>query len=405
MSRAYIYMEHPDTGMTVTLGRLTVNQGVGEFVYDPEYVATGGWVPDPIRYPLRAEPFQNIQKNRGTPGFINDAMPDGWGERVINNLNSAHQPSMGPVDYLLRSPNNDRAGNLMAGITRHPSPGVGNEAIPTLSGLAAFIEAAEAVYDNELTEEAIETLKLRRQRSSLGGARPKRTLQDEHVLILVKPRDRYDVCDTPALEHACMTFAALKGINVSRTALYPGPPSTLLVKRFDRTPLDLPRRIPMLSALTLLDAEWTTNDRSGWSYAILADEMVRRGLPAQDLQELFKRMCFNALVGNDDDHPKNHAIIWIRDSWRLAPLYDVVPCMDGSSPAYLSMALGREGRAITRRNILSYCDHFMLSVEAATAVLDEVAGWETGLRTHYRERLEGTELELALAAIGAHRLA
>lgn len=49
MSRAYIYMEHPETGMTVTLGRLTVNQGVGEFVYDPEYVATGGWVPDPLR--------------------------------------------------------------------------------------------------------------------------------------------------------------------------------------------------------------------------------------------------------------------------------------------------------------------------------------------------------------------
>lgn len=402
MSRAYIYMEHPETGEVISLGRLVIVNGHGEFTYDPEYVATSGWVPDPVRYPLRSETFGPITKNKGIPGFINDSMPDGWGERVLKDL---HRTELGAIDYLLKSPNNDRAGNLMAGQTRYPPAGIGQDPLPTLKGLAPFIEATEAIFDNQLDEEAIQTLKLRRQRSSLGGARPKRTLQDRGVLILVKPRDRYDQCDVPALEHACMTFAAAKGLDVARTALYAEEPSTLLVERFDRTqPADTRGRIPMLSALTLLDAEWHTNDRSAWVYAAVANEMSRRGVPAQDLQQFFKRMCFNALVGNDDDHPKNHAILWLKGGWRLAPMYDVVPGLEGSSPPNLSMAVGRSGRVISRANLLSHYAHFALSADQADATLVEVIGWEADLRAHYERKLKGTELMLALAAIGAERM-
>ncbi|MFF7061410.1 hypothetical protein [Pseudomonas sp. NPDC008258] len=81
MSRAYIYMEHPETGEVVTLGRITLKGKLGEFLYAPDQVARGGWVPDPINYPLRREAYSGISKNRRVPGFINDAMPDGWGER------------------------------------------------------------------------------------------------------------------------------------------------------------------------------------------------------------------------------------------------------------------------------------------------------------------------------------
>lgn len=402
MPKAYIYVEDPETGEVHTLGRLSIENGQGEFIYDPDYVAGHVWVPDPIRYPLRVQPFVGITTNRGVPGFINDAMPDGWGERVLRDL---HRTDLSPVGYLLKSPNNDRAGNLMAGATPHPPHGVGQEALPSLKGLAAFIEAADAIFDNQLDDEAIRTLLLRKQRSSLGGARPKRTLQDEGVFILAKPRDRYDICDVPAMEHACMTFAASKGLNVAKTALYAGAPSTLLVKRFDRFPIaEAGRRIPMLSGLTLLDADWQSNDRSAWVYAGLANEMKRRGVPDDDLRELFKRMCFNALVGNDDDHPKNHAILWLKGRWRLAPMYDVVPGLDGSSPPYLSMAVGRSGRVVTRENLLSHCMHFALTPQQAASVLDEVIGWEDELGAHYGRHLDGAELELALGAMGAVRM-
>ncbi|MNQ94223.1 hypothetical protein D3C85_1097310 [compost metagenome] len=112
MSRAYIYMEHPDSGELLTLGRLTLQGKSGEFIYAPDHVERGDWVPDPINYPLRAEAYTGITKNRGIPGFINDAMPDGWGERLLQR---AFGQVMAPIDFLLKSPNNDRVGNLMAG--------------------------------------------------------------------------------------------------------------------------------------------------------------------------------------------------------------------------------------------------------------------------------------------------
>jgi len=125
MSRAYIYMEHPETAEVITLGRLTLKGKVGEFLYAPDHVARGGWVPDPINYPLRAEPYTGIAKNRGIPGFINDAMPDGWGERLLHR---AYGQELDTLDFLLKSPNNDRVGNLMAGGATTPAPGMGADA-------------------------------------------------------------------------------------------------------------------------------------------------------------------------------------------------------------------------------------------------------------------------------------
>ncbi|MFJ3525599.1 type II toxin-antitoxin system HipA family toxin [Pseudomonas sp. NPDC090203] len=402
MSRAYIYMEHPQTEELLTLGRLTLKGAVGEFVYAPDYVARGGWVPDPVNYPLRGEAYTGISKNRGIPGFINDAMPDGWGERLLHRT---YGQELASIDYLLKSPNSDRIGNLMAGTTPEPTAGLGDSPMPTLKGLAKFVEACEAVYDNQLDEHAIRALAIRQQRSSLGGARPKRTLQDKGMLILAKPRDRYDDYDLPAIEFACMTFAASKGMNVAKTALHAEKPATLLIERFDRTPLaEGARRIPMLSALTLLDSEWNDQHHHDWRYAAVADEMRRRGVPDEDLQELFKRMCYNALVGNGDDHPRNHAIIWLEGQWRLSPMYDVLPIL-GEGPAQtLAMAVGKEGRKVSRANLLSHHAHFALSLDDARNVLDEVASWEDALKAHYGSWLAGTDLDMACEAVNSSRM-
>lgn len=402
MSRAYIYMEHPDSGEVLTLGRLTLKGKVGEFIYAPDYVERGGWVPDPINYPLRAEAYSGIAKNRGIPGFINDAMPDGWGERVLHR---AFGPELAPIDYLLKSPNHDRIGNLMAGTTTTPAPGLGDGAIPTLKGLAKFVEACEAVYDGQLDEESIKTLNIRQQRSSLGGARPKRTLQDKGMLILAKPRDRFDQYDVPSIEYACMTFAASKGMSVANTALRVEDPPTLLVQRFDRTPLaDGARRIPMLSALTLLNSEWNDQYHRDWRYASVADEMRRRGVPDEDLQELFRRMCYNALAGNGDDHPRNHAVLWVGGQWRLSPMYDVLPLLDEGPAQTLAMAVGRDGTQISRSNLLSHHKHFALRLDEAERLLDEVASWEEELKDYYGQWLKGEELRVAREAVSSARM-
>jgi serine/threonine-protein kinase HipA len=401
MVRAYIYMQPPGETELVTLGRLVVKGGVGEFVYNPDHVRRKGWVPDAIHYPLRPEPYSGIVSNNGLPGFIRDAAPDGWGERVIAYSEGG---ALSGIDYLIKSSNVDRAGSLLIGTTRVPSiagrPG-------NLDRLDSFIEFMENVQSGARL--APETIRAARQRSSLGGLRPKVTLLDEGRVILAKPRDRHDKEDIPAVEHACMSFAASKGLSVARTRLHFGKTSVLLVDRFDREVLvdGGTLRLPMLSAATLLDVDWRAVDemsKARWRYAEAADEMRRKGVPIADLQELYKRMCFNALVGNDDDHPKNHAVLFKNGQWRLSPMYDVVPALDGAPPPTLAMDVGQQGKVIRRDNLLSHAAHFGLSREGAAAVLDEVAGWEDELREHYLRLLSSSLADLAIRSVDAGRL-
>ncbi|WP_256676727.1 type II toxin-antitoxin system HipA family toxin [Pseudomonas sp. H3(2019)] len=398
---AYIYMEHPLTAETVTLGRLSMGpSGSGEFVYSPAYLAQNDWVPDPIRYPPSDQVFR-VTTNNGIPGFIRDCMPDSWGEQLLKSL---HGQAMTPIEMLLRSPNNDRSGNLMAGTARTSPPGIGGESVPSLQGLGDFIDTADIIQSHQLIDPDRQKLLLVRQRSSLGGARPKRTLRDGNILVLAKARDRFDTVDIPAIEHACMTFAASKGIHTARTRLITDKRSTLLVDRFDRVEVDgRMRRVPMLSALTLLDADWSSTDHSRWRYAGVADEMRRRGVPLEDLEQFYVQMCFHVLVGNDDAHTKNLAIIWRDGSWRLSPMYDIVPSPQ-ESPATMAMALGNEGTLISRQNILSHHEHFGLDLQGAETILDRVLSWESELREHYMAQLSGVDYEAAIGAISSARV-
>lgn len=82
----------------------------------------------------------------------------------------------------------------------------------------------------------------------------------------------------------------------------------------------------MLSALTLLRAEENPQLRENWSYVLLAEELRRiSALPKDDAPELFRRMSFNALISNTDDHPRKHAVIAMEKDWRLSPAYDLTP--------------------------------------------------------------------------------
>lgn len=164
----------------------------------------------------------------------------------------------------------------------------------------------------------------------------------------------------------------------------------LLVKRFDRT------RTPggylrhrMVSGLTMLGAEDTHNDRGKWSYLLLADELRRRSAqPAKDLAELFRRMAFNALISNTDDHPRNHALLATSDRWELSPAYDLTPNpLVSLEKRDLAMACGRHNRYANQANLLSENAQFKLSLEQARSIVDEVqqivsARWLATLRQH-----------------------
>ena len=399
MTELTIYIQSPLSRAIHKMAELTVQRGVGTLTYCPSYVAADGWVPDPLLYPLRAEPYSGIAKNRGLPGFVRDAAPDGWGELLVRREYGAHMDALG---YLLKTPDHDRTGSLIIDSGAMLTKEVFNE-IGILTHLDAFIDFVDVVQAKRFSEGYTAHTAMPRYLTALGGARPKCTLQDNDRLILAKPRDRHDLYDIPALEYACMTFAAGKGLKVAAVDLHSGRVNTLLVERFDRQPAENGRfcRVPMLSGLTLLDSDW--NDpkdwNSKWHYGFLADEMARRGVPATDRQELFKRICFNVLVGNDDDHPKNVAIIFKDGRWRLSPMYDVLPTTEGGPPTHLAMGVGRYGKELSRRNLLSQVEHYGLTAAQGSKVIDEVMGWGPELIAHYRIHLQEPELGVALAAM------
>jgi hypothetical protein len=138
-----------------------------------------------------------------------------------------------------------------------------------------------------------------------------------------------------------------------------GDRNALLVKRFDRIPReDGSARARMLSALKLLRAEDTHRDR--WSYVLLAKELRRiSARPAEEARELFKRMVFNALITNTDDHPRNHAVIAPEHEWRLSPAYDLIPFPAVSEERRdLALTIRDYGRYANATNALSQCSAF-----------------------------------------------
>lgn len=402
----YVYSQQPDILEFQTLGRLTIEDGIGQWVYSPQYKGT--WVPDEIHYPLRAESYL-VRSNNGVPGFIMDLMPDHWGKSLIKRLlASTIDRELTDIDYLRLSQNADRFGNLAIGERRSPTKNSTSESFQRFTRVSNFIELVDKIRLGE----PIDRINLALfQTSSLGGARPKITLRDDNNLFLAKPKDVDDLVDTPTVEYLCLKFAASKNFQVCdfsfETLDYLGTPRNILVlTRFDRTYNEEKatfERHPMLSALSLLDATWITDDTKRWSYPLLANEMLRKKIPISDIQELYKRMVFNALIGNDDDHPKNHAFIYKDHQWRLAPLFDVVPNTQ-FYPTRLAMKIGNQGELINRENLLSMHSQFHLSKIEAASILDEIASWEPEIRVLYRQELRASDSELVERALDSKRL-
>ncbi len=170
-----------------------------------------------------------------------------------------------------------------------------------------------------------------------------------------------------------------------------GSRDALMLERFDRQwhpDAKAYARFGLVSGLTVLDAEDGYLGRDRWSYLLLADELRRwSSHPEKDRMELFRRMVFNAMVTNNDDHPRNHALLQVEGSWRLSPAYDIVPVPATSRERRdLALQVGPFGRAASIYNLLSQPEVFGLSVEGARAEIDnmrkKVSRWRDVFKKH-----------------------
>ena len=154
-----------------------------------------------------------------------------------------------------------------------------------------------------------------------------------------------------------------------------GDRDVLLVKRFDREKVKGGyTRARMVSGITLLRTDDNALSRGRWSYVLLAEELRRvTADPDKNAHELFRRMAFNALISNIDDHPRNHAIIAKEREWKLSPAYDLTPANPISEEHRdLAMTAGDQGRWANAGNLLSQSARFLLKEQQASAIIDEV---------------------------------
>lgn len=370
----FVYITLPGETKSVTAGRFELSSrrgaALGRFVYGKSYLARANAVAiDPVELKLGEGTYETVRMG-GVFGALRDAGPDYWGRRVIEKHAGAAQ--LGEVDYLLNSAD-DRAGALGFGLAQKP-PAPRRKFNKTLE-LAKLQAVAEAFMREEdvKTEEAAQVQDLMLLGTSMGGARPKAVVEDEEGLWIAKfnrPDDRWN---NTRVERAMLELARTCGISVAVSRVETiGGKDVLLVKRFDREKTEKGYlRARMISGLTLLRAEEAADMRDRWSYVLLAEELRRIVKePARDAPELFRRMVFNALISNIDDHPRNHAIIAKDRAWKLSPAYDLTPSpVIAQGRRDLAMAVGDQGRFANAQNLLSQRARFLLDEDEANTIV------------------------------------
>lgn len=416
MERCFVYIQLPQTLETVVCGRfererLSSGDYVGRFIYGRSYRARQNAVEiDPVHLPLLDRQYETLEL-KGIFGALRDAGPDSWGRRVIEH--AMGRLDLGEVDYLLNSPH-DRAGALSFGLNEVPPPPHRdfNKTLQLEQLLKAASELESLEFGAPLTPELTQLQQLVNTGTSMGGARPKNVVEDDSGLWLAKFPSKADRWNNAAVEAGMLSLASQCDIRTPpfRVENVGGAP-VLLIQRFDRHKTGAPGktdyfRSRMVSALTVLGGDETAN-RERWSYLDLSDEIRRWSeKPAMDRAELFRRMVLNALVTNNDDHPRNHALLANTAKWRLSPVYDITPSPVHSHERDLAMTSGiKSGRRATRANLLSGCARFGITAEDASEIIDRLRAivaknWEATVRHHGATQADCIAIQPAFAIPG-----
>ncbi len=378
-TECYVYITLPGQTEAVTAGRfvLTTNRAgtpVGRFVYGRSYLERAEAVSiDPIELKLAKRTYETTAL-KGVFGALRDSGPDYWGRRIIEK--HVGKAQLGELEYLLQSPD-DRAGALGFGLNQSP-PAPRREfnktlALDKLQALADAIVADEELHEGAGADQVQDLMLIG---TSMGGARPKTVVEDEEGLWIAKFNTAHDRWNSARVERAMLVLARNCGLQSSESKVVTvAGRDVLLVKRFDREKTKYGYlRSRMISGLTLLKAEDTHHDRDRWSYVFLAEELRRVcAQPKRDARELFQRMCFNALISNTDDHPRNHAIIARESDWKLSPAYDLTPTTPVSIERRdLALTCGDMGRYAHAENLLSQSARFLLERDEAEAIISEM---------------------------------
>jgi serine/threonine-protein kinase HipA len=329
--------------------------------YDPTWLTSSQSFALSEDLPLQAGLKTDATRDTAV-GAVDDARPDQWGERVIRLIERPARLSL--LEYLYFA-GDDRFGALGVSLQDDAYAAANTAAMPTFESLTDMHQAVRHVMAGEALNE--QQRRLLQPGVSMGGARPKSLMQMDGAAWVVKFSEGGEL-DTPLIEHASMVLARQCGIHTADTQVLPLPQGhAVAVRRFDRQGM---RRLHVLSAHVALRA---AGEPMG--YPELSQLIRRLGHPDQvraQQHELFRRMVFNILIDNTDDHEKNHALVRGDDGfYALSPAFDVLPAAQGLG--YQQMRVGAQGHEASIRNALSEVRAFGLSDSQAQHTVADIA--------------------------------
>lgn len=365
-------------GRTRAVGLLRRYSDRGEsvtFQYDDS------WLADDARFSLEPGlaltrgPFPS-PPGQALFGSLGDSAPDTWGRRLMQRAErrSASRESravrtLRELDYLLGVADETRLGALRfrwQGTSEFQAPL--RSGVPPLVQLGRLLQATERIERDEDTDDDLRLIFA--PGSSLGGARPKASVLDQHGFLSIakfpKETDDYSV---ETWEEVSLRLAERAGIATPHHELLSlDGKKTLLSRRFDRS---AGRRIPFLSAMSMVGSR----DGERGSYPEIVDALARHGAQTKtDAAQLYRRVALSVLISNVDDHLRNHAFLWQGTSgWALSPAYDLNPTPVDLKARILTTNIDLDEGTCSIELLLSAAEYFGLSSKAAKEVIRGVA--------------------------------
>jgi len=384
----------------VLMGTLHSVQVRGKEVFSFEYDA--GWLKSGNAQQLDPElglytGHQFLRDEKNNFGIFLDSSPDRWGrilmkrrEAILATKEKRKEKTLFETDFLLGVYDSHRMGALRFKETADGNfLNENNMATPPWASIAD-LEHASLELEKEHNDP--ETLKwinmLLASGSSLGGVRPKASVIDKQGnLWIAKFPSKDDKRDIGVWEMVVYEMAVMSGLRLpeSKAQKFFSKQHTFLSKRFDR---NKEKRIHFASAMTLLGYTDGTNYQSGATYLELVEFISRQGSnPAEDLEELWKRIVFSICVSNTDDHLRNHGFLLNEKGWSLSPAFDINPNESGTG---LSLNISENSNALDLDVAMSVIGYFRITErkgkEIIAATKEIVADWNTIAESYHISR-------------------
>jgi serine/threonine-protein kinase HipA len=328
------------------------------FQYAEEWLRTGFSI-SPLELPLEPKLFIAPRTPfYGNFGIFEDSMPDGYGRYLLNRIlreQGVDDFSLTPLQRLAIV-GAAGMGALCYEPAIEPTAGVALPELDELQQLALDVlsekqtDGADVLYFNS---------------GNSGGCRPKCLLHEDGKDWLVKFRHTYDPKDIGEQEYYYMQLAAKCGIEIPECRLIQG--KYFASQRFDRT--ETGERIHVATAAALLTESINPPKMDYKTLLSLTGWLTQS---PQQVEQMFRRMVYNVLIENKDDHAKNFTFMWSDGKWCLAPAYDLLPCLEGYHGQHATSVMGKGNP--TEEDMIAAGESIRIHAHRSKQIIDEIRG-------------------------------